>query len=61
MITRYPKTLDQDDPKKENITEEVPVEAGNEADCRCKEASTMTPRELLKLMISDLALWKKKA
>ncbi len=27
--------------------------------CRCKEASTMTPRELLKLMIDDLAFWKK--
>jgi hypothetical protein len=28
--------------------------------CRCKEASRMTPRELLELMFRDLALWKKK-
>jgi hypothetical protein len=28
-------------------------------DCRCKEASRMTPRELLKLMIGDLTFWKK--
>ena len=28
--------------------------------CRCKEVASKTPRELLKLMISDLAFWKKK-
>lgn len=28
-------------------------------DCRCKETSRMSPRELLKLMMSDLAFWKK--
>jgi hypothetical protein len=28
--------------------------------CRCKETSQMTPRELLKLMVNDLAFWKKK-
>ncbi len=27
--------------------------------CRCKEVSTKTPRELLRLMIGDLAFWKK--
>ncbi len=27
--------------------------------CRCKEASDMTPRELLSLMMRDLAFWKK--
>ena len=27
--------------------------------CRCKEASKMTPGELLKLMIGDLTFWKK--
>jgi hypothetical protein len=32
--------------------------AGDDA-CRCKEASKMTPRELLGLMMSDLAFWKK--
>jgi len=26
--------------------------------CRCKQTSEMTPRELLKLMMRDLAFWK---
>lgn len=28
-------------------------------DCRCKETSQMTPRQLLGLMLSDLAFWMK--
>jgi len=39
-------------------TKDVQNEAKNEP-CRCKEASTMTPRELIKLMIDDLTFWKK--
>jgi hypothetical protein len=37
-----------------------PAEAG-EGDnaCRCKETAAMNPRELLKLMWSDLTSWKK--
>ncbi len=27
--------------------------------CRCKETSKMSPAELLKLMLNDLAFWKK--
>ena len=27
--------------------------------CRCKETSEMRPRELLRLMLSDLTFWKK--
>ena len=27
--------------------------------CRCKEAAKKTPLELLKLMLNDLAFWKK--
>lgn len=33
--------------------------ASTDDSCRCKEASRMTPGELLKLMIGDLAFWKK--
>jgi hypothetical protein len=33
---------------------------GEDDDCRCKEMSRKTPRELLKVMIGDLSLWKKK-
>jgi len=29
-------------------------------DCRCKEMSKKTPRELLKVAIDDLSFWKKK-
>lgn len=27
--------------------------------CRCKEVSEMSPRELLRTMMNDLAFWKK--
>ncbi len=44
----------------ENRENSAPLTTGEEADaCRCKEASTMTPAELLKLMMNDLAFWKK--
>ncbi|HET7319817.1 MAG TPA: hypothetical protein VFK23_11820 [Nitrospirota bacterium] len=35
--------------------------AGTEHDetCRCKEASKMTPGQLLRTMFNDLAFWKK--
>jgi hypothetical protein len=35
------------------------VGEGKDGTCRCKEASEMTPRELLRLMFSDLTFWKK--
>ncbi len=59
MIVRYPKTVSPDDSGKEKNTLENHA-AGKEDDCRCKETSKMTPGELLKLMMSDLAFWKKK-
>jgi hypothetical protein len=31
----------------------------NTEDCRCKATSEMKPRELLRLMMSDLLLWKR--
>ncbi len=34
-----------------------PTEAGEDAACRCKETSAMSPRELLQLMMNDLAVW----
>ncbi|MDA8432569.1 MAG: hypothetical protein M0Z60_06360 [Nitrospiraceae bacterium] len=33
---------------------------GVDDDCRCKEMSKKTPRELLKVAIGDLSFWKKK-
>jgi hypothetical protein len=38
----------------------IPEAQGDADDCRCKEISKKTPRELLKVMIGDLSFWKKK-
>lgn len=58
MITRYKKTIDPG-PGKEKKPADRQTGTGKDDDCRCKEASEMKPRGLLKLMISDLAFWKK--
>jgi len=60
MTVFYSTAADSTSPELEkNKAEEGQSEAGNDDSCRCKEAATMTPRELLKLMMSDLAFWKK--
>lgn len=41
-----------------NETGAAPAHEAGE-DCRCKEASKMTPRQLLDMMMRDLAFWKK--
>jgi hypothetical protein len=59
MITRYSKTVVQSSSEKVNQSAEDQAAAGKDDTCRCKEASKMTPRELLELMMGDLAFWKK--
>ena len=59
MITRYPKTVDSGGSGKEKKAADNQAVAGSEDSCRCKEASKMTPRQLLRLMFSDLTFWKK--
>jgi hypothetical protein len=59
MILRYPKTIHDGSQKEEQKTAVSQVEAGKDDACRCKEVSEMSPRELLKLMMHDLAFWKK--
>ncbi len=44
---------------KEEKTTEPSATGGKDEACRCKEASRMKPRELLELMMNDLAFWKK--
>jgi hypothetical protein len=44
--------------EKEHEAADTQTRIGKDDPCRCKEASTMTPRELLKLMIGDLTFWK---
>ncbi len=61
MVSRYPKTVDPDDSGKEidKETAESPAGVGSDETCRCKEASEMKPNQLFKLMVGDLAFWKK--
>ena len=59
MITRYSKKVATGGPGNEQETAGRHADAGHDDACRCKEASKMTPRELIKLMISDLSFWKK--
>jgi hypothetical protein len=46
-------------PGKEKETPEEHARAGHDENCRCKETSKMSAQELLRLMMSDLAFWKK--
>jgi len=57
---RYPKTIDPGIPGKKNKTAGWPEGATKDDFCRCKEVSKMKPRQLLRLMISDLTFWKKR-
>ncbi|HTG00094.1 MAG TPA: hypothetical protein VK654_05860 [Nitrospirota bacterium] len=55
MIIRYTKEKSEShENKRADGSGTVPDDA-----CRCKEVSKMTPRELLDLMMKDLAFWKK--
>lgn len=58
MIIRYPKTAGAEGTGKDEKAAAQQEGAENDS-CRCKEASKMSAGELLKLMISDLAFWKK--
>jgi hypothetical protein len=60
MIMRYQKTIDPGGLGKEKKTSEGPAGAANDDVCRCKEVAEKEPRQLFRLMISDLAFWKKK-
>jgi hypothetical protein len=53
MAIRDLKTLEKD------VREKGKEDGKRGEACRCKEASNMTPKELLGLMMSDLAFWKK--
>lgn len=59
MATGYQKIVGPGGLGNEKKTTEGQAGAGSDDACRCKETAQMTPRELLKLMMSDLAFWKK--
>jgi hypothetical protein len=59
MVIHKPNNVDSVHPV--NNGTPAKSQAGVEKDdaCRCKATSEMSPGELLKLMVSDLAFWKK--
>ena len=59
MITEKHKPADRDSAGKEHEAAAQQEREMHDDSCRCKEASTMSPRELLRLMIGDLTFWKK--
>jgi hypothetical protein len=59
MIIRYPKDVGPGRLGKDTNDAEPRAGAGTDDACRCKAASEMSPGELFKLMMSDLAFWKK--
>jgi hypothetical protein len=59
MVTDNQKTVYPRGTKKERGAEGPQAGSGKDDACRCKEVSEMSPRELLRLMFSDLAFWKK--
>jgi hypothetical protein len=60
MVMRDPKNEHQNSVSKENGSAEAHALLGHDENCRCKETSQMSPQELLRLMMNDLAFWKKK-
>ena len=58
-ITGNHKSADPGNAGKHHEVAKPQERAGTDDACRCKEASAMKPRELLRLMLGDLAFWKK--
>jgi len=59
MLIQDPKTVDPGSPEKKSKNAETYAGTGGDNSCRCKEASKMSPHQLLRLMINDLKFWKK--
>ncbi len=59
MVSRYPKTVDPGKEIDKETAESPAGGVGSDETCRCKEASEMKPSQLFKLMVGDLAFWKK--
>ena len=60
-MTQQKQNYDTSDKKPDEEGKIAEQEAGDagEISCRCKEVSKKTLPELLRLMIKDLAFWKK--
>jgi len=58
MAAEDQKTVHPVGPENEKTTGGPQAQAAGDL-CRCKETALMKPRQLLRLMIDDLAFWKK--
>jgi len=58
-MTIYNRQNDDSDKRDDADSGERKMDEGSEIECRCKEVSKKTLPEMIKLMISDLAFWKK--
>jgi len=59
MVMRYPKIDNSGGPAEGEKAAELRAGTDKDDACRCKAASEMSPGELFKLMVGDLAFWKK--
>jgi hypothetical protein len=58
-MTRNQRQHEDSDKRDDANSGERKMEGENDIICRCKEVSKKTFPEMVKLMISDLAFWKK--
>jgi hypothetical protein len=58
-MTQHQRQPDNSDKRDEVNSGERKMEGENDIICRCKEVSKKSFPEMIKLMISDLAFWKK--
>ena len=59
MVKRDKKIVEPGGPRDVRAAETPHAGAAGGDDCRCKEVAEMKPRQLLGLMMRDLAFWKK--
>ena len=58
-MTQHQRQIDDSDKRDDAQSGERKMEGENDIICRCKEVSKKSFPEMIKLMISDLAFWKK--
>ena len=58
-MTIHNRLNDDSDKRDDTHSGERKMEGENDITCRCKEVSKKTFPEMFKLMISDLAFWKR--
>jgi len=58
-MTRHQRQHEDSDKRDDAHSGERKMEEGSDIVCRCKEVSKKTFPEMIRLMISDLAFWKK--